>query len=105
MTKKNTTYISSLAIKRIATAAGKEDELRQSLEQQLKQHGIDPSVAYNKLPAGDAGKAEIVARLVSLARGHGLVVQAPDIALDKGGTIKVVTPASMPTLQSGHDQM
>jgi|SRR5579863_2247709 len=105
VTDRNTTYLSSLSLKRLATAAGKEEDFRNSLEQQLREHGIDPLSAYNNLPPGEVGKAEIVARLVSLARAHGLLVLAPDVSLQKGGTLKIVTPAAANMLQSGHDKM
>jgi hypothetical protein len=95
-------FYSSMSLSALARQ-GDPAKVRQSLTRQLEKLGIDPTPAIRGLPdeAQADDDVEIVARLVSLARGHGYGVE-----LSAGGKgspeISIVRPSSIGTLQSGH---
>jgi hypothetical protein len=100
--KGNTTFLSSLSISKIAESAGNASDTRAALEADLQSKGIDTSVATSNLPSGADADLEAVARLISLARGHGLFVQ---VAVRGDETsFDIVTPSSAGMLQSRHDR-
>jgi hypothetical protein len=84
---------------------GDPSQVRDELVRQLTALKIDPTPALRGL-GGESSQdpVEVVARLVSLARGHGYGVE-----LQAGGrgqpAIRIATPAGIGTLQSGHHNL
>jgi hypothetical protein len=97
-------FYSAMSLSALARQ-GNPAEVRDELIKQLIVLRIDPTPAVQGV--GDKSShddVEVVARLVSLARANGYLVE-----LRAGGRgnpdIRFVSPAGMPTLQSGHHSM
>lgn len=100
--KPKPTFLSSLSISKIIESAGTAAETRAALEADLKSKGVDTTDAMANLPRGADRDLEAVARLVSLARGHGYVVQLRGKA--RGVSFQLTSPSDSGMLQSRHDR-
>jgi hypothetical protein len=98
-------FHSALSIMKMAEASNSAAATRAKLEAELRANNIDVTLALSNLPQG-AEDTEAVARLVSLARGHGYIVQlGGDMSQSAEGLeLSIVMPArGGGGLQSGHD--
>ncbi|MFF6953824.1 hypothetical protein ACFZAD_34960 [Streptomyces iakyrus] len=93
---------SAFDLSKIVEVTGDASRQVESLTKQLREQGIDPSPAFNGAAEnGSSDDVEKVARLIALARGHGLCVELRD-GQSVEDRFRVVQPAAIGLLQSGH---
>ncbi|GAA2767452.1 hypothetical protein GCM10010103_64940 [Streptomyces paradoxus] len=92
---------SAFDLSQIVQITGDASSQVESLTRQLREQGVDPAPAVAGTTNGSRDDAEKVARLIALARGHGLCVELRDgQSVDE--RFRVVQPATIGLLQSGH---